>query len=128
MMTRERSQMINREALAALEAIARKYNMAVQPKGGRYDDNQTTLKFSFADTTTDGTPMTREFQELRRRHPEIAGYTFYIPGTGYVKPIGYNTRARKMPVIYEDLSSGKTYKTSEFFLQKCTEDRRSEET
>lgn len=125
-MTRQKCQMIGQEAKAALEAVARKHNLTVIYKGGSYDDTNTTLKFLFADETTDGTAMTPEFKALRELYPEIAGYEFYIPGKGYVKPIGWNARARSYPVVYKDLSSGKTYKTTMGFLGQCTPERRSD--
>lgn len=127
-LTRERTQMINREAQAALEEVARKHNLKVVSQGGSYapDGANATFKFMFTDQTTDGTPMTPEFLALRALHPEIAGYEFYIPGKGYVKPVGWSARAKKYPVIYQNLSDGKRYKTTAGFLGQCTPDRRSD--
>ncbi|MCR9222863.1 MAG: hypothetical protein NXH70_02240 [Hyphomonas sp.] len=125
-MTRQKCQMIGREAQEALEAVARKHNLTVIYKGGSYDDTNTTLKFLFADETTDGTAMTPEFMALRALYPEIAGYEFYIPGRGYVKPIGWNSRAKKYPLVYQNLSDGKRYKTTQSLLTECTPERRSD--
>jgi hypothetical protein len=120
--------MINREAQTALEAVARKHGLAVQPQGGSCDAEglSATLKFMFTDVTTDGQPMTPEFVALRYKYPEIAGYTFYVPGKGYVKPIGFNSRAKKYPYIYKMCSTGEVYKTSKWIIDACTPERREE--
>ena len=127
-LTRERTQMINREAQAALEEVARKHNLKVVSQGGSYapDGANATFKFMFTDQTTDGTPMTPEFLALRALHPEIAGYTFYVPGKGYIKMLGYNSRAKKYPYLYEECASGKIYKTTAHIIEKCTPERRED--
>ena len=128
-LTREKTQMLNREAQDALEEVARRHGLAVKPAGGTYDATglNATLKFMFSDVTTDGQPMTPEFIALRDKYPEIAGYTFYVPGKGYVKPIGFKSRAKKYPLLYENLSTGEIYKTGMLFLKECTPERRSED-
>lgn len=106
---------IERDMIEALKPIAAKYGLEPVSNGGKYSLDRYTPNLSFVTKDESGALNTAEFAALKRRYPSIAGKSFYVPGKGYVSPIGYRPRATKYPVLakYPD---GKVYAIPESYV------------
>jgi len=124
-----------RELAAKVEALVREAlgdEYQVDEKGGSYDKTSYTVKIQIAEKTEEGealTPERRAFVEgdwMHKLGADALDKTFSQNGRRY-RIVGFKPRARKRPVICEDLS-GRQYVFPIALVRNCLEwDKRAEE-
>ena len=103
-----------REAEQALQALAEKHGVDVSIGSGNFTQNDFSFKVKAAVKSKDGTVLSREAEAFKVNAPLLGlqesdlGRTFTAQGKTF-KITGYNTRAKKMPILAED-ENGRGYK------------------
>ena len=108
-MTRDIVNKITADANEALQALADKYGMRLEHKGGRFDDGSFTPKFTFHALIAGGQPV--KFADdayLLNMPTDCWGKKFESNGRIFTVH-SINRRARKYPVVGED-RNGRLYK------------------
>lgn len=125
---------IQTEALAALQAVASKYGLAVTPNSGTFSPSSCNVKFTFS-------PMVTAADLARTAGPApVSGGTSGVPadfankaalvglkasdygrvftnGTGkQFKITGINLRGQKYPILATEVRTGKVFKFTEFMM------------
>jgi len=116
-MNRAEATRLNEVVEKALNGALASMGYAAVIRGGMIEGGTLKPKITIAKVNPTGILETSEFQALKLRHPDKAGKTYYVPGRGYLKLVGYNSRAPKMPVLVE--KDGKTWKFGTFILDQC---------
>lgn len=114
-MNRDLARAISQDVLAALDAVAKKHNVAFSNKGGRFSSSCLTMKIEAAVIGASGTAETQERTAFKLQakffqlDPAWLDMTFAFGGEDYTI-VGLNTKAYKSPVLATQASNGKTYK------------------
>lgn len=114
MMTKELIREIRDDVNAALAEVARKHGLAIHAGNASFDTNAATFKLVCSTVAEDGKAMTPEASAYQ----QVAGMFGWVPlfstisiGRDEYTVVGYNSRARKQPVIVE--RNGKRFKVGE---------------
>jgi hypothetical protein len=124
-LTKAKVQQIADDAQAALAAVAEKHGLAFQRGRGKYSSTEFNFKGVFAaiQTVGDGATVavTHEFQTLQLFHPEFAGKLCKFQGSNRIfRVVGYNRRAKSMPILLEATDGGKNAKCPARALETAT--------
>jgi hypothetical protein len=119
---------LNEEVAAALEPIAKKHGLVLDRKGKTFYRDRMPAMFQFIVRVedADGNVLGAKAQEFKDGarlvglDPSDLGKEFVSRGSRY-RITGLNLRARKYPVLAENLSNGKTYKFAESVVKRGLE-------
>ncbi len=113
---------MQKESVAALNAIAQKYGFTVRENGGTIGSVDVTLKFKF--TVADKAALSEAEREKFNLYcgmfnmlPSDYRAEFSIKGVPHTL-IGFNARRPKFPVIARDMNSGKTILYTDLVLDR----------
>jgi hypothetical protein len=114
MMTKDLIRAIRDDVNAALADVARKHGLAMHAGNATFDNNAATFKLVCSTVADNGQTMTPEASAYQK----VAGFYGYVPLFSTVKigadeytVVGYNSRARRQPILIE--RNGKVFKASE---------------
>jgi len=112
---------ISADAENALKAVADKYGLTLNQKGGSFDGTNLNVKFVFTAVGNDGVAETTGRKALKAYYPELALKAYYpelvncevVLRSGLKgKVVEYHSRKRQYPFIVE-ATNGKMFKMSE---------------
>jgi hypothetical protein len=112
---RNTARLIAQDSVAALKAVAEKYGLAVEHRGGAIASTYVELKFQFSRVAESGQVLSREATDFSRYasmyglRPEDLGATFTCNGTAY-RISGLSPRKSRMPVLATRVSDGRSFK------------------
>lgn len=117
MIDRKFLRTFNADAIAALEAVAKRHGVSIAQKAGSFarDGSNATIKFEIATVGNDGQVQTKDAQAFKRDaalfgiDPEALGTTFTVRGTEY-RITGLSTRRPKYPISAERVKDGRAFK------------------
>jgi hypothetical protein len=107
--------LLRTEMVAAVAAIAAKHGISITPGRGTYSASNFTMKVEFAVKTEDGLTLSREataYQQMCRYDgllPEDLGREFVYGGRP-IKIVGYMTKARRSPYLFQEVRTGKRFR------------------
>lgn len=108
-------QALRTELDALHKALEKKYGIALKVGNASYSNNEVTFKLKANTVSANGTVVTKEalnwpiYAELNGVGHFNVGDKFNSGGSIY-EITGWNTRARKSPVMIKDIKTGKGYK------------------
>lgn len=117
MMTKQTIQTLRDDVNAALAEVARKHGVAIHAGNCTYDTNAATFKLVCSTLSDDGIAMTPEaslYDNLAKQFGWVPLFSTVSIGVDEYRVVGYNSRARKTPVIVE--RNGKRFKVGESFV------------
>jgi len=121
---RQEAVMLGKELEEAAEKIAAKYGLSVKRGGGKYDGNEykcNNVTFFVPSSSGLGMLPSKENKlaqmwEMKRGQYGMetvsVGDVFQNPNGETVKLVGWDSKKRKYPVIYTNLTKGGQYKTT----------------
>ena len=108
---RKNIRTIEKDALAALEAVAAKHGLAINVVGGSFDATVYKCRLSFAVKGDNGIPADFARNAVRLGLPaDCFVKTFTTFGGKSYRITGLNLRRRKYPVSAERVQDGKNFK------------------
>ncbi len=104
------------EVEAALQSLAKKHGVVIESGSGTYYGSHMTMKLKINTVSKDGLVNTKEAEVYKKYQkrldlPELR--TPFTSGSQKFEISGYAPRARKYPILAEDLATGDTYTFSE---------------
>jgi hypothetical protein len=123
-MDKAQAVMLGEEMMAAANAIASKYGLEVKRGSGKYDSNEykmNSVVFFVPSGSGSGMIPSKENKLAQMWELKRGGYGLDDVNVGDVfrnrdgqdvKLVGWDSKKRKYPVIYENLSKGGQYKTT----------------
>jgi hypothetical protein len=123
-MDKSKAIMLSNELMAAAEAIASKYGLEVKRGSGKYDSQEYKLNsvvFFVPSGSGSGMIPSKENKLVRDWNMNRGGYGLNDVNVGdefqnrdghEIKLIGWDSKKRKYPIIYENLVKGGQYKTT----------------
>jgi hypothetical protein len=123
-MDKAKAVMLSNELMVAAEKIAAKYGLEVKRGSGKYDSNEYKLNsvtFFVPSGTGSGMVPSKENKLLVNWNMNRGGLSMEDINVGDVfqnrdgediKLVGWDSKKRKYPVIYQNLSKGGQYKTT----------------
>jgi hypothetical protein len=114
MMTKEMIRTIREEVNAALAEVGRKHGLAIHAGNATFDTNAATFKLVCSTVGDSGRAMTPEaslYDNLAKQFGWAPLFSTVSIGADEYTVVGYNSRARKQPVVVE--RNGKRFKVGE---------------
>ena len=99
---------IQTEMLAAVQAVAKQYDVSITANGGSIGSGYADLKIRVAQLAENGEIVTPEGEALKVDFPKLVGKTFESRGKKFTLT-GYKPRNSKFPFIANSLD-GKSFK------------------
>ena len=119
-------QVLRSEITAALKAVGDKYGVTFVAGNGSYSPGRATLKVEMSIGAGQDASVVRIGKEAdalvahqKVYFPDLKLDAVYINGNKTYSLVGYNTRARKTPMLVKCLEDGKVYRTSEDWVRRC---------
>lgn len=109
---------IRKDIEAALKSVGATHGISLRLGNIRFTNDTFSTKLDVTLNDTTGSIVTPELAELRKMGKSYLGPAFdenkvYERLGKKVKIVGISPRRSKYPIIYQELSTGKRYKTSE---------------
>jgi hypothetical protein len=114
MMTKELIRQIRDDVNAALAEVGRKHGLAIHAGNATFDTNAAAFKLVCSTVSDCGRAMTPEaslYDNLANQFGWVPLFSTISIGVDEYAVVGYNSRARKQPVIVE--RNGKRFKAGE---------------
>jgi hypothetical protein len=109
-MNRSEANTISKEVIAELQAFAKARGITIESAGGKYDDVSLTMKIKIV------TDVEKAVEAKKSNVDSICALYNLVPSRAGIKLVDYNSRAYKMPFIYE--KGGKRYKCDENVIRR----------
>lgn len=106
---------IGNAGLVALEKVAAEHGLVVEYNGGSFDSESFKPKFVFKSGNADRTAFERVcwMYGLERGDFGAEFDDTFSPTERRYRVVGINTRASRMPILCEDVATGKRYRLTE---------------
>lgn len=118
--TKATAKKIGEAGLAALEKVAEEYGLTVEYNGGSFDSESFKPKFAFKSGDADRLAFERtawmyglEKEDYGREFNDIYGAS-----DRRYRVIGINTRAPRMPILVQDVRTGKRYRLTDVAVKR----------
>lgn len=121
--TRARVVAIAADIESTLRALETKHGVRIRRGSAKYTADTITLKVEVARVNQDtGEALSKEMVALKARYPQLVGKTYLSPYDGKkIQFVGYNTNARKYPLIYKEVHTTKRFRASGVILRSLQE-------
>lgn len=117
MITKVEAKKIASEAHVALEAVAAKYGLTVDYRGGSFDSETFRPKFEFKSADADRAAFERNAWR-EGLEPSDFGREIVFRGDRF-RIVGINTRATRAAVVADNLDDGKRYRLNSFAVRQA---------
>ena len=111
---------IGEAGLVALEKVAAEYGLTVEYGGGTYTSEDFKVKFTFKSGDADRVEFERNCWRYGLERGDYGAEFDDVMGAHERRwrVVGINTRASRMPILVQDVRTGKKYRLSELAVQK----------
>lgn len=100
-MDKNTANTLSKEIVKELEALAKRHNLTITPKGGKFNDFSLTMKIEIAEAEGKKEAQTEKVKD-------VCSMYGLVEARNGIKLVDFNSRAHKMPFIF--LKNGKRFK------------------